>query len=107
MAATLLRDVLEATGYLAGGEPVPGVLLGDAARDGCRARRRFAPDALWRSDSALIVHFKYEPDVPDDDRVAEWRRAVWNQEFAPLLWVVSPARNDLYNGSAGRERPEF
>ena len=97
MATDVLRNVLEATGYLAGGEPAHGVLLGDAARDGCRTRR-FAPDALWRSDSALTVHFKYEPDVPDNDRVAEWRRAVWNQGFAPLLWVVSPARIDLYNG---------
>ena len=97
MAATVFRDVLEATGYLAGGEPAPGVLLGDAARTGCRTRR-FAPDALWRSDSALTVHFKYEPDVPDDDRVAEWRREIWNQGFAPLLWVVSPERIDLYNG---------
>ncbi len=97
MATDVLRDVLEATGYLAGGEPARGVLLGDEARAGCRTRR-FAPDALWRSDSALTVHFKYEPDVPDDDRVAEWRREVWNQGFAPLLWVVSPDRIDLYNG---------
>ena len=97
MATDVLRDVLEATGYLAGGEPAPGVLLGDAARDGC-GTRRFAPDALWRSESALTVHFKYEPDVAGDDRVAEWRRAVWNQGFAPLLWVVSPERIDLYNG---------
>ena len=97
MATDVLRDVLEATGYLAGGEPAPGVLQDDEARDGCRTRR-FAPDALWRSDSALTVHFKYEPDVPNDDRVAEWRRAVWNQGFAPLLWVVSPERIDLYNG---------
>ena len=97
MATDVLRDVLEATGYMAGGEPVPGVLLGDAARAGCRTRR-FAPDALWRSDSTLTVHFKYEPAVPDDDRVAEWRREIWNQGFAPLLWVVSPQRIDLYNG---------
>ena len=102
MATDVLRDVLEATGYLAGGEPAHGVLLGGAARDGCRTRR-FAPDALWRSDSALTVHFKYEPDVPSEERVAEWRRAVWNQGFAPLLWVVSPERIDLYNGF-GRPR---
>ena len=97
MATDVLRGVLEATGYLAGGEPAHGVLLGDAARDVCRTRR-FEPDALWRSDSALTVHFKYEPDVPSEDRVAEWRREVWNQGFAPLLWVVSPQRVDLYNG---------
>ena len=102
MATDVLRNVLEATGYLAGGEPAHGVLLGDAARAGCRTRR-FAPDALWRSESALTVHFKYEPDVPSEERVAEWRRAVWNQGFAPLLWVVSPERIDLYNGF-GRPR---
>ena len=102
MATDVLRDVLEATGYLTGGEPAHGVRLGDDARDVCRSRR-FAPDALWRSDSALTVHFKHEPDVPDDDRVAEWRREVWNQGFAPLLWVVSPQRIDLYNGF-GRPR---
>ena len=109
MATDVLRDVLEATGYLAGGEPAPGVLLGGAARDGCRTRRfapdarGFAPDAVWRSGSGLTVHFKYEPEVPDDDRVAEWRREVWNQGFAPLLWVVSPQKIDLYNGFG---RPE-
>lgn len=97
MAPTTLQDVLEATGYLAGGEPAHGVLLGDAARRGCRTRQ-FTPDALWRSDSALTVHFKYEPDVPADDRVAAWRREIWNQGFAPLLWVVSPERIELYNG---------
>ena len=98
----MLQDVLEATGYLAGGEPAHGVLLGDAARRGCRTRQ-FTPDALWRSDSAITVHFKYEPEVPADDRVAAWRREIWNQGFAPLLWVVSPERIDLYNGF-GRPR---
>ena len=102
MAPTTLQDVLEATGYLAGGEPAHGVLLGDAARRGCRTRQ-FTPDALWRSDSAVTVHFKYEPEVPTDDRVAAWRREIWNQGFAPLLWVVSPERIELYNGF-GRPR---
>ena len=68
-----------------------------------RRTRQFTPDALWRSDSAVTVHFKYEPDVPADDRVAAWRREIWNQGFAPLLWVVSPERIDLYNGF-GRPR---
>ena len=102
MATTVLQDVLEATGYLAGGEPAHGVLLGDEARRGCRTRQ-FTPDARWRSDSAVTVHFKYEPDVPADERVAAWRREIWNQGFAPLLWVVSPERIDLYNGF-GRPR---
>ena len=97
MSTIALRNVLEATGYLDGGEPAHGVLLGDEARRGCRTRE-FAPDASWCGDSALTVHFKYEPDVPEDDRVAEWRREVWNQGFVPLLWVVSPERIDVYNG---------
>ena len=55
----MLQDVLEATGYLAGGEPAHGVLLGDEARLGCRTRQ-FTPDARWRSDSAVtevVPHF--------------------------------------------------
>ena len=42
-----LRKVLEATGYLDGGRPAPGVLVDDDAR-GSRRSHRFAPDALWR-----------------------------------------------------------
>ncbi|WP_238226993.1 HsdM family class I SAM-dependent methyltransferase, partial [Methylobacterium adhaesivum] len=30
---------------------------------------------------------------------------IWNEGFAPLLWIVSPDRIDLYNGF-GRPRPE-
>ena len=110
MATTTLQDVLEATGYLAGGEPAHGVLLGDEARRGCRTRQ-FTPDARWRSDSAVTVHFKYEPDVPADERVAAWRREIWNQGFAPLLWVVSPGtyrsvqRLRPAAGVRGRRRP--
>lgn len=28
----------------------------------------------------------------------DWHREIWNEGFAPLLWVVSPTRIDLYNG---------
>ena len=97
MATDVLQDVLEATGYLENGAPAHGVHLGDEARSRCRSRN-FAPDALWRSDSALTVYFKHAPEAPSDEQVADWRREIWNQGFAPLLWVVSPQRIDLYNG---------
>ena len=97
MTIQTLHDVLEATGYLVNNQPAPGVCLGKEARDRCRARE-FSPDALWRSDSALTVYFKFEPEHPDDAQVAGWRREIWNQGFAPLLWVVSPKKIDLYNG---------
>ena len=102
MNTGLLRDVLEATGYVEHGAPAHGVHLGHEARSRCRSRD-FAPDALWRSDSALTVYFKHAPEEPSDKRVAGWRREIWNQGFAPLLWVVSPQRIDLYNGF-GRPR---
>ena len=97
MTIQTLHDVLEATGYLVNNQPAPGVCLGKKAHDRCRARE-FSPDALWRSDSALTVYFKFEPERPDDAQVAGWRREIWNQGFAPLLWVVSPEKIELYNG---------
>ena len=97
MAMDVLRDVLEATGYLEGGAPAHGVHLDGEARSRCRSRH-FVPDALWRGDSALSVYFKQAPAAPPDEEVAGWRREIWNQGFAPLLWVVSPRRIDLYNG---------
>lgn len=97
MTAEPLRHVLEATGYLSDGEPAPGVLLGQAARENRRGRD-FAPDASWRGQSALTVYFKYEDITPNEEVVSSWRREVWNEGFAPLLWVVSPDRVDLYNG---------
>ena len=96
MSAQDLHEVLEATGYLADGQPAPGVLLGDEART--ERFREFSPDALWRSNSALTVYFKFEPSIPSDEQVAKWRRNVWNQGFAPLLWVVSPEKIEIYNG---------
>ena len=102
MIAQSLREVLEATGYLENGEPAHGVYLDEDARIKCQARE-FTPDALWRSDSALTVYFKFESKVPSDEQVAQWRREIWNQGFAPLLWIISPERIDLYNGF-GRPR---
>ena len=99
MSAQDLHEVLEATGYLVDGQPAPGVCLEDDARK--HHFREFSPDALWRSKSALTVYFKFEPSIPSDEQVAKWRRDVWNQGFAPLLWVISPQKVDLYN-SFGR-----
>ena len=102
MIAQSLHEVLEATGYLENGEPAHGVYLDQDARNKCQARE-FIPDALWRSDSALTVYFKFESEVPSAEQVARWRREIWNQGFAPLLWIISPERIDLYNGF-GRPR---
>ena len=95
-----LYDVLEATGYLTTAGPVPNDLsLEQDARDARRARN-FQPDATWRSRSSLKVYFKYEHKSPPPDTVAKWRQEVWNEGFAPLLWVVSPDKVDIYNGFA-------
>ena len=91
------HDVLEATGYLTNGKPAHGVHLDEDAH-GRSHTRDFRPDALWRSESSLTVYFKAEPEVPSDDQVAGWRREIWNQGFAPLLWVISPEKIDIYNG---------
>lgn len=97
MSAATLMQVLAATGYLPDGQPVAGLYLGQDARN-LRHHRDFSPDALWRSPSSLTVYFKFEQITPADELVSQWRREVWNEGFAPLLWVVSPERIDLYNG---------
>ena len=98
MTNEILRDVLDATGYLVDGEPAHGVSLGEDARSGRHRRRSFSPDASWRSDSELTVYFKHEREPPPDKQVSAWRQEIWNQGFAPLLWVISPERVDIYNG---------
>ncbi len=55
---------------------------------------------MWVGESRLTVYFKDVQDEPSDAQVAQWRRDAWNHGFAPLLWVVSPDRIDLYNGFA-------
>ncbi len=97
MTDQILHDVLEATGYLANGQPAHGVHLGEQVSGRDRIRD-FVPDALWRGESELAVYFKYEPETPPDETVALWRQAVWNKGFAPLLWVVSPDKVEIYNG---------
>ena len=97
-----LHEVLEATGYLADGELAHGVRIGGDAPLGGRPGG-FRPDALWKGDSELTVYFKSEPAAPSGEQVAGWHRDIWNRGFAPLLWVVSPEKIELYNGF-GRPR---
>ena len=97
MTAATLQRVLTATGYFPDGEPVAGLHLGQHAQD-LRRGRAFVPDALWRSPSSLTVYFKFEQTAPTDALISQWRREIWNEGFAPLLWVISPERIDLYNG---------
>ena len=93
----VLHKVLDATGYLIDGVPAPGVRLGGATQGRFRARE-FSPDAMWRGESTLTVYFKHQTETPSEKQVIEWRRDVWNQGFAPLLWIVSPGKIELYNG---------
>ena len=114
MIAEPLGRALEATGYLAdGASAAPSVTL---AGSGARVRLpSFAPDAWWRSDAdadrrggggtGLTVYFKYVDD-PEDVPIADWQREVWNQGFAPLLWIVSPERVDLHNGFGAPRGPD-
>ena len=71
--------------------------LGEDARR-MRHGRAFSPDALWRGSLALTVYFKFESSRPTDELVGAWRREIWNEGFAPVLWVICPDRIDLYNG---------
>lgn len=97
MRAATLQQVLAATGYYPDGQPAVGLHLGQDAQS-LRHGRNFSPDALWRSPSAFTIYFKFEQSAPSDEQVSKWRREIWNEGFAPLLWVVSPERIDLYNG---------
>ncbi len=102
MISPPLHSVLEATGYLLpDGQPAPGVYLGENTQQERRGRRSFSPDALWRSKSTpLTVYFKYASTRPSGKEIGIWRQEIWNEGFAPLLWVVAPDRIDLYNGFA-------
>jgi hypothetical protein len=97
MSSASLTQVLEATGYFPDGQAAPGLHLGEDAQS-LRRGRDFSPDALWRSPSSLTVYFKFEELQPPEAQISKWRREIWNEGFAPLLWVISPERIDLYNG---------
>ena len=99
---THLHHVLGATGYLLpDGEPAPGVRLGDDIQQIRRVSRSFSPDALWGSTSTpLTIYFKCVSANQKDENISTWQKEIWNEGFAPLLWVISPDRIDLYNGFA-------
>lgn len=99
MSHQLFHEVLEATGYLIGDQPAPGVTLGDEATANGRFRN-FKPNGKWQGESALTVYFKLEPEPPSEERIAKWRREIWNEGQSPLLWVISQNKIDLYNGFA-------
>jgi len=98
-----LQRVLVATGYLTDGQPAPGLHLGDAARRLRRRQHDFSPDASWRSPAAFTVYFKFEKANPPIEVVSRWRQEIWNEGFAPLLWVVTPQRIDVYNAFSAPE----
>ena len=97
MTGPAFNRVLEATGYLQDGAPAHGVRLGDEASR-VRRERSFTPDAVWQGASSLTVYFKYRENEFNDPEIEHWRREIWNEGFAPLLWVVSPQRVELYDG---------
>ena len=113
MIAEPLRTTLEATGYLLDGQrAAPGLSLVGAPNP--PRVPSLSPDAWWRSGSSgaangsagasnLTVLFKFAER--SEGLVAKWQRDVWNLGFAPLLWVVSPDRTDVYNGFGTPQPP--
>ena len=119
MPASLIQ-VLESTGYLWEGKPAAEsvhLATSESTKSvltGITRLPSFEPDAWWRSNPqsasnagnvALRVFFKYVED-PDAVPIAEWQQEIWNQGFAPLLWIVAPSRIDLYNGFGLPTHPE-
>lgn len=49
------------------------------------------------------MYFKCSDVRPDDATISIWHREIWNECFAPLLWIISPNVIELYNGLG---RPE-
>ena len=93
-----LRHVLNATGYFNGGDPAASTVNVLNGQDQ-RRRRTFRPDVWWRGQDGLNVYFKFAKN-PSLEEVGAWQREVWNEGNVPLLWLVSPAKTDLYNGFA-------
>ena len=113
MIAEPLNRVLEATGYLSNKQPAaPSVTLAGSMTTSWLPS--FDPDACWRSNveaelrgnstTNCTVYFKFVADC-DEIPIAEWQREIWNRGFAPLLWIVSPHRIDLYNGFGAPQKP--
>lgn len=104
MIATQLQSVLETTGYLGAEQHcASGVEVGPAAQFGRRGRK-FRPDARWQGPSSLRVYFKYAENNIPAQTVDDWRREIWNEGRAPLLWVVFPTQTVLYNAFGQPQR---
>ena len=93
LSAEMFR-ALQATGFMIGDDPAPGVTLEPSEHN---RRIDLCPDAIWRDRSQLEIFFKYAPEDPPPGQVASWHRDVWNLGLAPLLWVVSPQHIRIYN----------
>jgi hypothetical protein len=60
-------------------------------------RSGFQVDAIWHDRSGIEVVFKAAPSAPDPKEIASWHKEVWNLGVAPLLWIVSPQKIEIYN----------
>ena len=112
MVAEPLRETLQATGYLFGHDPAPGLELNGTATP--PRTRTLEPDAWWRSVSTHggstitgasnpTVLFKYSDS--NDAPVAEWQQDAWNLGCTPLLWVIAPDGVSVYNGYGKPQLP--
>ena len=89
-----LRNVLQATGFLVDHTPAPGLTLNPPNMS---RRSGFQVDAIWHDRSGIEVVFKAAPSAPDPKEIASWHKEVWNLGVAPLLWIVSPQKIEIYN----------
>jgi hypothetical protein len=88
-----LLDALKATGFIIADKPAPGLTIGNTEVQGSDLEL----DAIWEDRSHLKVLFKYQNGSARPDEIASWHRDAWNLGLAPLLWVVSPQRIEVYN----------
>jgi hypothetical protein len=88
-----LETTLRATGYVIGEKHAPGLSVPEVSDPS----GHFTPDAVWRDRSSVEVLFKFAPSAPEPAQVASWHRDAWNLGVAPLLWIVSPQKIELYN----------
>jgi hypothetical protein len=95
-SANAFLDTLKATGFIIGEKPAPGLVFGNTAMGDLGA------DAIWEDRSNLKVLFKFQDGSADEATIASWHRDAWNLGLAPLLWIISPTRVQLYNAY---ERP--
>jgi hypothetical protein len=87
------KEILRATGFIIGDTdtPAPGMDVAPTSAD-----KAFKPDAIWRDRSNIEVLFKFVT-TQSEKEIFSWHRDTWNLGVAPLLWVVSPEKIELYN----------